>query len=125
LSFMTRTGRLGPGFFPRIIGVATVVVILWVLVDEVRKRNLAEENVQTWRDVIVLMALALGYAVLLRLFGGFVATAIFLAVTLSIVNRGHLYKNMLIAILIPTGVYLLFDRFLNANMPPALFPLPI
>jgi len=125
LSFMTRTGRLGPGFFPRIIGVATVVVTLWVLVDEVRKRNLAEENVQTWRDVIVLMALALGYAVLLRLFGGFVATAIFLAVTLSIVNRGHLYKNMLIAILIPTGVYLLFDRFLNANMPPALFPLPI
>ena len=73
----------------------------------------------------LLMALALGYAVLLRLFGGLVATVIFLAVALSLLNRGKPLKNALISVLVPAFVYLLFDRILNANMPPALIDLPI
>ena len=28
LGFMTRTGRLGPGFFPRIIGLAMVAIAI-------------------------------------------------------------------------------------------------
>lgn len=125
LGFMTRTGRLGPGFFPRLIGVASLVVTLWAVVDELRQRGHDGGDAQKWADVAVLMALSIGYAVLLRLFGGFVATVIYLAVTLSVLNRGHTLKNAMIAILVPTGIYLLFDRILNANMPPAIFDLPI
>ena len=127
LSFLTRTGRPGPGFFPRLIGVCAVVIILWALIEELKndQGNRVQTNPQAWKDVVLLMALALSYAVLLRLFGGFVATVIFLGVTLMTLNRAQPGKNLALAILIPSGVYLLFDRVLNANMPPALFELPL
>lgn len=125
LDFLTRTGRPGPGFFPRIIGLSAVAMTFWTLVEELRKANRERTDPQRWKDVVLLMALAVSYAVLLRLFGGFIATVIFLGVTLMLLNRAQPAKNALLAILIPGGVYLLFDRVLNANMPPALFELPI
>ncbi len=127
LNFLTRTGRPGPGFFPRLIGVTAAIMILWTLIEDLRQNEAERErsNPQAWKDVVLLMALAVSYAVLLRLFGGFVATVIFLGTTLMILNRGQLLKNVALSILIPGGVYLLFDRVLNANMPPALFELPI
>lgn len=125
LSFLTRTGRLGPGFFPRIVGVAAVAVTLWALVEELRSRSVEEGSPQQWLDVATVIVLALGYAVLLRLFGGLVATFIFLAVALSVLNRGRHLRNAAVAVLVPSGVYLLFDRLLNANMPPALIALPL
>lgn len=125
LSFLTRTGRPGPGFFPRIIGVASIAITMWTLVEELRKGATDPIEHDKWKDVVLLMVLAICYAVLLRLFGGFIATVIFLGVTLSILNRAQPGKNLLIAFLVPSGVYLLFDRVLNANMPPALLDLPL
>lgn len=125
LNFLTRTGRPGPGFFPRLIGCTMVVVTFWALVDALRDPERERTNPAQWKDVVMLMALALGYAVLLRVFGGFVATVIFLGATLTILNRTQMVKNMLLAVLVPTGVYLLFDKLLNANMPPALIALPL
>ena len=126
LSFMTRSGRLGPGFFPRLVGVVGVVFVVWSVFDAMRDRDPADAggSNSAWSDAILLMALAVGYAVLLRLFGGFVATVIYLAVALSILNRGRHLQNGILAIAVPSGVYLLFDSLLNANMPPALFDLP-
>lgn len=125
LSFMTRTGRLGPGFFPRVIGIAAIVVILWTLVDELRARTASDDKNHHWGDVALLIALAIGYAILLRLFGGFIATLIFLFVTLFFLNPGQHLKNLIVSVAVPVGVYLLFDQLLNANMPPALFELPL
>ncbi|SDZ96496.1 tripartite tricarboxylate transporter TctB family protein [Rubrimonas cliftonensis] len=125
LGFLSRTGRLGPGFFPRIIGVAAIVMTLWALVDELRARRGPGGAFEQWRDVAVLIAFALGYAVLLRLFGGFVATFLFLLLTLSVLNPGRRLTNGLVAVIVPGVVYLLFDQLLNANMPPALIDLPI
>lgn len=130
LNFLTNRGRLGPGFFPRIIGVGMVLMTLWVLIQEVRSPAIAagnageDETGAGWSDVVTLIALALGYAVVLRLFGGFLATLIFLAVALSVLNRGRPLQNAIIAVAVPSGVYLLFDRILNANTPPALIDLP-
>jgi putative tricarboxylic transport membrane protein len=130
LNFLTRTGRLGPGFFPRIVGVGMVVMTIWALLDALRARSLAlagegpGEDEGSWRDGVTLILLALGYAVLLRLFGGFVATVIYLGVALTILNPGRHLQNAAVAVILPIGVYLLFDRLLNANMPPALFDLP-
>jgi hypothetical protein len=125
LRFMTHTGRLGPGFFPRVIGVAAVIVTLLALLEELRRRQPDTTRREQWADVALLVGLALGYAVLLRLFGGLPATILYLALTLSILNRGQMVKNIVISLLFPGGVYLLFDRILNANMPPALFELPL
>lgn len=125
LNFLTRTGRPGPGFFPRSIGIAGIIFILWTLVSDLRNGDRERTDPARWKDVVLLMALCVSYAVLLRLFGGFIATVLFLGIALMILNRGRLRQNAMLAILIPGGVYLLFDRVLNANMPPALFELPI
>lgn len=125
LGFMTRTGRLGPGFFPRIIGLAMCAFVIWSLIDAMRVQTDGNRDTATWRDAVLLMALAIGYAVLLRLFGGFVATVIYLAFALSILNGGKHIQNAILSILLPTGIYLLFDKLLNASMPPGLYDLPI
>jgi len=124
LNFFSRAGRLGPGFFPRIVGVLMIVLTIWALADAIRDRRGPKPAAGSWRDVAMLMALALGYAVLLRLFGGFAATVAYLAVTLSLLNRGRHLQNGVLAITIPAAVYLLFDKVLNASVPPALFELP-
>lgn len=132
LSFLTRTGRLGPGFFPRIIGVGMALMTIWAILDALRDRRAVaaggpaavnDAPSGSWRDAVLLIALALGYAVLLRLFGGFVATFAYLAVTLTVLNPGRHMQNAAVAVLLPVGVYILFDRLLNANMPPAMFDL--
>lgn len=125
LGFMTRTGRLGPGFFPRIIGVSVVVLCIWAILDELRADQSKDDYLGFWRDAAMMIGMALAYAVMLRLFGGYFATIAFLLMALSVLNRGRLRQNVLLSLLIPTGVYALFDQVLNANMPPALITLPI
>ena len=121
LSFLSRTGRLGPGFFPRLVGVSAVVMTIWVIVDLLRDQRPEEDDASSGGDVVKLMVLALAYAVLLRLFGGFIATVIYLAMTLTVMNRDKYLQNVILSLTFPAGVYLLFDKLLNANMPPALF----
>lgn len=120
LAFLTRTGRLGPGFFPRIIGLSGIALILWVMVDHLRTGEGIIGGEGDWRDVAVLMALAICYAICLRIFGGFIATVLYLGAGLALLNRGKLLQNAVLTVAIPSAVYLLFDRLLNANMPPAL-----
>ncbi len=126
LNFLSRTGRLGPGFFPRIVGTSMVLLTLWTLMDALRAMRGTEDNSGRWRDLGALMALVLLYAVMLRVFGGFVATVIYLALTLTVINpRKHL-QNAILSVVVPIGIYGLFDKLLNASMPPALFDiLPI
>ncbi|AGI70256.1 putative TTT-family transporter small permease TctB component (plasmid) [Octadecabacter antarcticus 307] len=126
LSFMTRSGRLGPGFFPRIVGSFMVVFVSWSILDALREGQafVGEAPDGGWTDTAILIALAVGYAVLLRLFGGLIATVIYLTVTLSLLNRRRYLLNCILALTVPGGVYILFDTVLNANMPPALLDLP-
>jgi putative tricarboxylic transport membrane protein len=124
LPLLTRSGRLGPGFFPRIVGTTMVVFAIWVLVDALREVRKSEIDESSWGDVVKLMVLGVGYAVLLRLFGGFVASVIYLGVSLLAINPGRHLQNTILSVTIPAAIFLLFDRLLNANMPPALFELP-
>jgi hypothetical protein len=125
LSFLGSTGRLGPGFFPRLIGVAAVAMVLWAMADELRGGISRDGTARGWREVAVLAALALGYAALIRLFGGLAATFAFLLVTLWVLDRGRPLRALAVALAVPGLVYLLFDLALNANMPPALVGLPL
>jgi putative tricarboxylic transport membrane protein len=133
LNFMTRTGRLGPGFFPRLVGLGMVGMTLWAILDALRDRarvaaggapGADDAPPGRWRDFVTLLALVLGYAVLIRLFGGYVSTILYLGAALLIFNPGRWVQNGLVALIFPTVVYVLFDRVLNANMPPALIDLP-
>ena len=119
LNFLTSTGRLGPAFLPRIVGVLLVVMCLYGLVMEVRGRRRQAEAVEPgdWRDLGIVVGLTAAFVALLNVLGGVIAMAAFLFAALSVFNRGRLMQNLSLTVLLPLGVYLLFDVWLNASMP--------
>jgi putative tricarboxylic transport membrane protein len=125
LAFLSRTGRLGPGFFPRIIGVGLIAVCLLGLPQDIARMRSDDMRSAFWPSVLVVAALSAGMIWLFTLVGGTLAMAVFLLAALSFLNRGRVLQNVAIAVLLPLGVYFLFDVWLNASMPKGYLPLPI
>ena len=121
LTWLSSAGRLGPGFFPRIIGAALVALCAWSLAEELR-RGTPERLSELWRAAAALaLASALFVAALERL-GGLLAMVLFMAAALGFFNRGRWLQNALLALLLPLGIYLLFRVWLNAAVPRGLLP---
>jgi putative tricarboxylic transport membrane protein len=117
LSFLSTTGRLGPGFFPRIVGVGLIVTCLVDLALELRRRSEPVPPTEYAATVVLLVALTGLFVLALNIVGGYAAMVAFLLVTLSVLNRGRHLQNVAIALVMPTAVYLLFDVWLNAAVP--------
>lgn len=122
LTFLVR-GRLGPGFFPRVIGIVMVALLLYSLAVDLR-RTLKDGGTKHARDLMVFTVIAIGYVALLNVLGGLWATIAFMLVALFVFNRGKPVTNVLVAVLLPIGLYLLFDTWLNAAMPTGMIPWP-
>jgi hypothetical protein len=125
LSFLSRTGRLGPGFFPRIIVVSLVALCLLCLARDIRRARADNMGSAYWPTIGAIAALSAGMIWLFTLVGGPLAMGLFLFAALSFLNRGHLVQHAAIAVLLPTGISFLFDVWLNASMPDGRFDLPI
>jgi len=124
LSYLSSAGRLGPGFFPRIIGVSLMALCAYSLYADVRRGRAAEALSPFWRTVAAVAALSAAFVVLLDLIGGLLAMIAFMAAALAFLNRGRHLQNALLALVLPVGFYLLFKVWLNAAMPRGLLPLP-
>jgi hypothetical protein len=122
LSYLSSAGRLGPGFFPRIIGVALIALCAYSLYAD--RARAAEPPSAFWRALAVMVALSAAFVLALELIGGLLSMIAFLAATLAYLNRGRHVQNALLALLLPIGIYLLFSVWLNAAMPRGLVPLP-
>jgi hypothetical protein len=133
MEWRTAAGRIGPGFFPRIIGGIGVVLTLVALVGSLRRADPAtgaEADAgaaglgrHPWTMVIVVgasAALAAAYTVL----GAIVAGALFLLGCLWLLNREHPVLNAALGVGLATGLYLLFETLLNAGLPAGVLPLP-
>jgi putative tricarboxylic transport membrane protein len=123
LSFLSSTGRLGPGFFPRIIGVALIVGCLLTLAGDLRKREAGAIS-SYWRTTLVVAALSGAFILVLNVLGGPLGMVVYMLVTLSVLNRGKVLQNVAVSIALPFALFLLFDVWLNASMPPGILGLP-
>jgi hypothetical protein len=124
LSYLSSAGRLGPGFFPRLIGVGLTLLCAWSLYADCVRGRAAEALSSFWRTLAVIVALSAAFVVALDLIGGLLSMIAFLAAALAFLNRGRHVQNTLLALLLPIGFYLLFKVWLNAAMPRGLLPLP-
>jgi hypothetical protein len=70
-----------------------------------------------WPELGLVVALSGLLVLSLNLFGGTLASALFLLVTLSFLNRGRHLTNLAVAVLVPAAIYVLFKLLLNASMP--------
>ena len=130
LEWETEAGRIGPGFFPRIIGVLACALTIFALVGSVRHRGeqvgtLAGDDEEMGEGdlghhpvaVLVLVLGAAAYVFFLTVLGAVVASMAFMAGVLWWLNpRGHL-TNALLSVLLPIGMFLLFQTLLNAGLP--------
>ena len=124
LNYLSSTGRLGPGFMPRIIGVSLVAMCVVSLYADIKYLPAEEPVSPTWRSAAVLALLSGVFVALLEVLGGLVSMMVFMAAALWVLNRGRPVQNALVAVLLPLGTYLVFVVWLNASLPRGMLALP-
>ena len=126
LAFLSQTGRLGPGFFPRVIGVSLLVMALYSLYVDLKRRHRDDDGLSPfWGVTLVVALLSAALIGALELLGGLVAMGLFMLASLFILNRRQPALNVLLSVVMPVGIYLVFRVWLNAAMPDGLLSIPI
>ena len=129
-----KAGRIGPGFFPRIVGGLIVLTTLIALVQSMRigtgdsgvadlEEDVGEGDLGHHPlGVFLTIIAATVFVVVLMSLGAIVAGALFLFGMLWFLNRGHLVTNILISIGIPLVMYLILQTGLNSGLPAGILP---
>jgi putative tricarboxylic transport membrane protein len=120
---LTANGRLGPGFFPRLIGVLLVVSILYSLVVD-RRVGAADGAPNNVRDLVVFAGLSILFVAMLDFLGGVLAMVVFMLLALSFFNPRRHLQNVLVSVLLPAALFIMFDMWLNAGLPEGMLPFP-
>jgi putative tricarboxylic transport membrane protein len=140
MEWRIQNGQIGPGFFPRFVGLGTVVGCLVAIALTLSGRGATTSSPDAAEDADFEVpaagedgdggtapwatALVVGCAVIYFVFfeplGALLASVVFLALSLTIVNPGHHRLNAAVSVLLPVGLYLLFEVFLDAGLPPGI-----
>lgn len=133
LDWRTQAGRIGPGFFPRIVGLGGLAITLWALVSAIRSPE--DDEVVALEDevgdadlgkhprLLAIMVVAAGvFVATLIALGTIISSAVFLIVMLTLLNPGRHLANAAVAIGIPLALYLLLQTLLNAGLPEGILP---
>jgi hypothetical protein len=131
MEWRTAAGRIGPGFFPRIIGGLGIVLALVALVGSLRRADPAPDPSTEAgaadlgrhpRTMAIVVAGSAALAAVFTVLGAVVAGALFLLGCLWLLNREHPVLNALLGVGTATGLYLLFETLLNAGLPAGVLP---
>lgn len=122
MEWRTAAGRIGPGFFPRIVGGAGLVLTLAALVRSVRRGAPQAEPDRHPRTLAVVVAACAALVATFTVLGAVVAGALFLLGCLWLLDRAHPVRNAVLGLGVPLGLYLLFDTVLNAGLPAGVLP---
>lgn len=128
-------GRIGPGFFPQIIGSIAVLMTAAALVNSLRPGAVATDDVGFEEDeagegdlgrhpgaLLVTIACSAFLLFSLNSLGAIISSALFSFALLTYLNRGRWLTNILVSVLVPLAMYLLFQTALNAGLPGGLLP---
>ena len=124
LGFLSSAGRLGPGFFPRFVGLLLIAACVLTLAGDLKERRADAGLSSFWRITVIVAALSGAFVLLLEILGGPLAMVVYMLATLVVLNPGRSVQNVAISIGFPLALFLLFDRWLNASIPPDALGLP-
>lgn len=142
MEWVTPAGRIGAGFFPRVVGSLGILITVVTLVQALRSGRGNDEGAGLEEDVgaspedevgnadlgrhpwalVITVAAGVVLVATLTSLGAIVASALFLFGMLWFLNRSQLVTNVLLSVLLPLGLYLLFQTFLNAGLPSGILP---
>ena len=118
LELIDISGRLGPGFFPAIIGVLLIVATAANCVQEYRKqKDVATQNRDFRRDVVEVTGLIALFLLLLPYLGSLLTILVFVGLYLYRFNTGRGWFNSLYAVTFSFVVFVLFEVVLKVGLP--------
>ena len=125
LNFLSPAGRIGPGFFPQIIGALLVAMCLYSLVSDLEQRDHDEPVSRLWLVVAVVAALSGLLVAAIYVLGALPGMILFMLLALSYLNRGRHLQNALLGAALPIAIFVLFRYGLNATMPDGILGLSL
>lgn len=127
LSWQTSAGQIGPGFFPRIIGVLGTVLALACLLRSIMRpasvntsdtTATEQEGGTRYPFLIAVVAVALALFVTVFIPVGAPVTAIgFLLVMFFVLDRRRYARRAVLSLVFPVFLFFLFDWWLDAGLP--------
>ena len=138
MEWRTAAGRIGPGFFPRILGATAIAVIVVAVVREILSRSDSEKQTSQAEAaeeaaepdlgrhpiaLVAFIAAAALFVALLGVLGAALAGVLFLGATLWFLDREHHIRAVIIAIAVPVLLYIGLQIGLNVGLPQGILPL--
>jgi putative tricarboxylic transport membrane protein len=141
MEWRTQAGRIGPAFFPRIIGVLglalTLVALLQSLRPAVVEADRAGDGAEDAasiddeagaadlgrhpRTMAIVIAASAAFTAAFTVLGAVVAAALYLLGCL--LNRDRPVLNVVVSLGLSLGLYLLFETVLDVGLPAGVLPL--
>jgi putative tricarboxylic transport membrane protein len=136
MEWRTQAGRIGPGYFPRILGFTAIAVTVAAGAREILSRagsktadqveaaeGAAEPDLGRHPMALVgFIAAAAVFVALLGVLGAALAGVLFLGVTLWFLDPEHHIRAVIIAVAVPVLLYVAFQVGLNAGLPQGILP---
>jgi hypothetical protein len=128
LDFLSPDGTLGPGFLPRALGIA----LLAILIPDALARfqdtgpgpvsgpDSAMDGPTHGTTALVVVGLSVAFVVLIPILGTVPAAALFVLATLVVVNPGSPGKNLVLSLALAALVFLIFQVWLDVQLPAGL-----
>jgi putative tricarboxylic transport membrane protein len=118
---------IGPRIFPVVVGVGLLFLgLLFLLRTTVLPdRDLvadvtAEEASTDWPTTLLALLSLIVYALLLHPLGYTLATALFFPIIARILGSTHLWRNIVIGLVLGLAIYLIFTHVLGVRLPAGL-----
>lgn len=121
---MTMGDRLGPKLFPSIVGLLSIVAGAVLMLQE---RNPAKrskkadfgfaQNKSVWFKILLTTAMGIAYGLLMDSLGFLLPTAFFMFFITTLINKGRVFQNLIIAILFSVICYGVFAVALKLSLP--------
>ncbi|MGH3097647.1 MAG: tripartite tricarboxylate transporter TctB family protein [Streptosporangiales bacterium] len=129
MEWRTVAGRMGPGFFPRLIGLGLSITLAIALARSLRQGDGGEGegdgNATYVRALLVMLGATALYAVVFEVVGALVASVIYMVTVLAAINPRRWVMNVSIGVLLPLALYLMFQTWLNAGLPAGVLGIPL
>lgn len=136
MEWRTEAGRIGAGFFPRVVGVLGVALTLVALVHSLRGgqddhtdapdvdgEDTGEADLGRHPGTMaIVVGASAAFAATFVALGAVVACALFLFGCLWLLNRPRPALNAVLSLGLALGLYLLFETLLGAGLPAGVLP---
>jgi putative tricarboxylic transport membrane protein len=110
--------NIGPNVFPFLLGLILALLSVKLFLETLRYRTsyAPKRNVQ-YKTFLILLVSSILYALLLESVGYVITTFVFLVIGFQTIEKGDIWKSILIAACFSFGVYFLYVKVLQGTLP--------